>query len=134
MENAKSINGITEVKVNGSEKTADRGAAGTKRASGGNYKGSNGSNDGSHGRVLELEAELSKTRSEKTELQELDNGSGKNDAPLPYQNASSEWSDTSFLSAYLRKYPALHKSVKFMYDGEYHISYALQLISWLMVE
>jgi hypothetical protein len=69
MENAKSINGTTEVKVNGSEKTADRGAAGTKRASGGNYKGSNGSNDGSHGRVLELEAELSKTRSEKETLE-----------------------------------------------------------------
>ncbi|PVG01432.1 hypothetical protein CPB86DRAFT_795110 [Serendipita vermifera] len=40
-----------------------------------------------------------------------------NDAPLQYQNTSSTWTDTSFLSPYLRKYPGLYNSAKFLYDG-----------------
>jgi hypothetical protein len=41
-----------------------------------------------------------------------------NDAPLQYQNTPSTWTDTSFLSPYLRKYPGLYKSAKLLYDGK----------------
>lgn len=73
MDETKLLNGNAEIKLNGGEKaTADRSptsAAGTKRASGGNFKGSNGPNDSNQSRVHELEAELDKMRGEKETLE-----------------------------------------------------------------
>jgi hypothetical protein len=49
------------------------------------------------------------------EPQSISNGAIN--APLPYQNTPSVWTDSSFLTPYMRKYPALYKGLKFFYDG-----------------
>ena len=57
------------------------------------------------------------SKTERNVIKDEERVSTKDDAPLPYQNTTSEWADTSFLTPYFRKYPALYKGAKLLYDG-----------------
>jgi hypothetical protein len=57
------------------------------------------------------------SKTEKNIIKDEERVSAKDDTPLPYRNTTSEWEDTSFLTPYFRKYPALYKGAKLLYDG-----------------
>jgi hypothetical protein len=61
--------------------------------------------------------QVAHSKREKNAIKDEERVSAKDDAPLPYRNTTSEWADTSFLTPYFRKYPALYKGAKLLYDG-----------------
>ncbi|CAG8659886.1 1661_t:CDS:2 [Acaulospora colombiana] len=64
-----------------------------------------------------LNGKSTSTNAEPSSASSANPKSKANDAPLQYQNSPSSWTDTSFLSPYLRKHPGLYNSAKFLYDG-----------------
>ncbi|CCA73736.1 hypothetical protein PIIN_07691 [Serendipita indica DSM 11827] len=53
----------------------------------------------------------------KQQSQEASEEGVRDDAPIPYHNEPSSWTDSSALSPFLRRHPSVYKAVKFVYDG-----------------